>query len=91
MFIASAIFLLAITTGGYAIAVSMTDNIERIYEVIEQRSGAATYSRKITVGALRSPIIKSTVVPSAKSWRPAMAKRNVSLIKTPQRQWPIAA
>jgi hypothetical protein len=91
MFITSAIFLLAIIMGGYAITASIAGNIERICEVIDQRDGQVTANRKITVGVLRSPATKPVMQASARLRRPVMAKRNNVAAKIPQREWSIAA
>ena len=91
MIISCTLFLTAIAAAAYAILASMSDNIERIYEVIEQRDGVNISARKITVGALRSHAPKPVMSNNVKLRRPGTAKRKIISTQAPQRAWLLAA
>jgi hypothetical protein len=91
MIIACTLFLTAIVFAGYALLTSVSDNIERIYEVIEQRDGITKSARKITIAALRSPASKPAIANSMKLRRSVIAKRKVINTPVQQHAWPLAA
>jgi hypothetical protein len=53
-FIASVLFLFAIAVCGFALFVSISENMPRILNVIEERDGSVETKRTIRIGALRS-------------------------------------
>jgi hypothetical protein len=53
-FIASVLFLFAIAVCGFSLFVSISENMPRILNVIEERGGSVETERTIRIGALRS-------------------------------------
>ncbi len=66
MLITSALFLIASIAASYAILFSVSENIDRIYEVIEQRDGSQKSPRKITIGEMRFAVNKSAIAAPVK-------------------------
>ncbi len=91
MFFASMLFLLALFITAHAVLISLSGNMTRIHEVLEQRSGVSLPHRRITIGALRSPTTQSAYNSPTILRRVIISDRKLASTLIPQQTWQIAA
>jgi hypothetical protein len=89
LILSSALFLIAMIAACAVIVSSISDNFDRIAQVVEQRSGQVRSARKITVGALRSPAPRAATINVVKLKQPVSPQPVPSNIQS--EEWRLAA